>query len=338
MDGTEKAAIILSVLSPEVSQKVLEKLTPEEVEKLEKAKQSIGSLPPQEINRVFREVAGRIPEDFLPASREGREGKEQGGDRGSEQNSKKGKEGEEKEQDVEEEEDAQERLKEILDKADVKTMTNFIRSEHPQTIALILAQMDPAKSGQIIASLPERLQDEVIKRIATLEDVSMEVLKQVADVLENEIQTTGKSGQVLGGVKPVAEILNQAGRSTEQAILSRLEESDPEMADAIRQLMFVFDDLGKIDDRGIQAILREVTSQDLALALKTAGDEIKEKIFKNMSERAVEMLKEDMEAMGPVRLADVEKAQQEIIKVAMRLEQEGKIMISRGGGEGDVLV
>ena len=166
----------------------------------------------------------------------------------------------------------------------------------------------------------------------------MDILKQIADVLEGEIQSSGKSGQILGGVKPIAEILNQAGRTTEQAILARLEESDPEMADSIRQLMFVFDDLTKIDDKGIQGILREVTSQDLGLALKAAGDDIKDKIFKNMSERAVEMLKEDIEAMGPVRLSDVEKSQQEIIKVAMRLEQEGKIVISRGGSEGDTLV
>ncbi len=327
MKGTEKAAIILSILSPDVVKEILEKLSPEDVELLEKAKQGLAELPPEEVSEVFREVAGKISDDVLPvnpspppqseiAKREEEIG---GGEK-------------------EDEDDPQERLKQILDRADPKTLTNFIRSEHPQTIALILAQMDPAKSGQIIATLPEQLQDEIVKRIATLEDVSMDILRQVADVLENEIQATGKSGQVLGGIKPVAEILNQAGRSTEQAILSRIEETDPEMADSIRQLMFVFDDLAKIDDRGIQAILREVTSQDLALALKTAGDEIRGKIFKNMSERAVEMLKEDMESMGPVRLADVEKAQQEIIKVAMRLEQEGKIVISRGSGEGDVLV
>ncbi len=332
MKGDEKAAIILSVLSPDVSQKILEKLSPEEVGVLEKAKKKLDSLPPEEVSRVFREIAEKIPEDIIPPQQGSNTSEPSQTNKSNRKMDDKGGE------DIEEEEDAQERLKEILDKADIKTLTNFIRSEHPQTMALILAQMDPSKSGQIIASLPENLQDEVVKRIATLEEVSIEVLKHVADVLENEIQTTGKSGQVLGGIKPVAEILNQAGRSTEQLILSRLEETDPEMADSIRQLMFVFDDLSKIDDRGIQAILREVTSQDLALALKTAGDEIKEKIFKNMSERAVEMLKEDMEAMGPVRLSDVEKAQQEIIKIAMRLEQEGKIAISRGGGEGDVLV
>ncbi len=335
MKGAEKAAVVLSVLGPEISRKILEKLSPEEVQELEKAKKALNALPPEEVSRVFREVAGKIPgeKDDSPSLGKGEGSRENGtASPGGE------KSGEKEGHEEEDQENPQERLKHILDQADIKTLSNFMRSEHPQTIALILSQMDPSKSGQILSSLPEVLQDEVVKRIASLDEVSMSILEQIADVLENEIRATGASGQIMGGVKPIAEILNQAGRSTEQAILSRLEESDPDMADSIRQLMFVFDDLNKIDDRGIQAILREVTSQDLALALKTAGEDIREKIFKNMSERAVEMLKEDMEAMGPVRLSDVEKAQQEIIKVAMRLEQEGKIVISRGGGEGDVLV
>ncbi len=337
MKGSEKAAVVLSVLGPDISKQILERLSPEEVKVLENAKKTLGSLPPEEVNRVFHEVAEKIPEDHFPSQGlDTYRGSQKAGNAASD-SGKKNRE-EKGESSDEGGEDSQERLKRILARADVKALSNFMRSEHPQTIALILAQMDPVKSGQILSTLPEPLQDEVVKRIASLDEVSMNILKQVADVLENEIQATGKAGQIIGGVKPIAEILNQAGRSTEQAILSRLEESDPEMADSIRQLMFVFDDLNKIDDRGIQAILREVTSQDLALALKTAGEEVKEKIFNNMSARAVEMLKEDMEAMGPVRLSDVEKAQQEIIKVAMRLEQEGKIVINRGGGEGDILV
>ena len=327
MKGSEKAAVILSALSPELVQKILAHLSSEEINKLENAKGAIAALPPDEVSSVFREVSEKIAgvDSAFPVD-----------ERLKKKNKQKKGNGENTPE--EEEEDSQERLKVLLEKADVKTLSSFMRNEHPQTIALILAQMDATKSGRIIASLPELLQDEVIKRIANLEEVSMDILKQIADVLEGEIQSSGKSGQILGGVKPIAEILNQAGRTTEQAILARLEESDPEMADSIRQLMFVFDDLTKIDDKGIQGILREVTSQDLGLALKAAGDDIKDKIFKNMSERAVEMLKEDIEAMGPVRLSDVEKSQQEIIKVAMRLEQEGKIVISRGGSEGDTLV
>jgi len=327
MKGSEKAAVILSALSPELVQKILAHLSSEEISELESAKSAITALPPDEVSSVFREISEKISVEE-PAFPEGKDLKKK-----SESNKENGENTPE-----EDEEDSQERLKLLLEKADVKTLSSFIRNEHPQTIALILAQMDAVKSGQIIAGLPELLQDEVIKRIANLEAVSMDILKQIADVLEGEIQTSGKSGQILGGVKPIAEILNQAGRTTEQAILARLEESDPDMADSIRQLMFVFDDLGKIDDKGIQGILREVTSQDLGLALKAAGDDIKEKIFKNMSERAGEMLKEDIEAMGPVRLSDVEKSQQEIIKVAMRLEQEGKIVISRGGAEEDTLI
>ena len=327
MKGSEKAAVILSALSPELVQKILAHLSSEEISKLENAKGAIAALPPDEVSSVFREVSEKIAGVDSAFPVDGRLKKKNERKKGNGENAPE-----------EEEEDSQERLKALLEKADVKPLSSFMRNEHPQTIALILAQMDATKSGQIIASLPELLQDEVIKRIANLEEVSMDILKQIADVLEGEIQSSGKSGQILGGVKPIAEILNQAGRTTEQAILARLEESDPEMADSIRQLMFVFDDLGKIDDKGIQGILREVTSQDLGLALKAAGDDIKDKIFKNMSERAVEMLKEDIEAMGPVRLSDVEKSQQEIIKVAMRLEQEGKIVINRGGSEGDALV
>ena len=327
MKGSEKAAVILSALSPELVQKILAHLSSEEISKLENAKGAIAALPPDEVSSVFREVSEKIAGVDSAFPVDGRLKKKNERKKGNGENTPEEEEG-----------DSQERLKVLLEKADVKTLSSFMRNEHPQTIALILAQMDATKSGRIIASLPELLQDEVIKRIANLEEVSMDILKQIADVLEGEIQSSGKSGQILGGVKPIAEILNQAGRTTEQAILARLEESDPEMADSIRQLMFVFDDLTKIDDKGIQGILREVTSQDLGLALKAAGDDIKDKIFKNMSERAVEMLKEDIEAMGPVRLSDVEKSQQEIIKVAMRLEQEGKIVISRGGSEGDTLV
>ena len=222
----------------------------------------------------------------------------------------------------------------LLDDIDPKMVTDIIRNEHPQTIALILAHLSPEKSGTILPSLPEDLRAEVVLRISSLEGVPPDVVSDVAEMLENEVKSMGSmGGNQLGGIKAVADILNQMDRATESSVLSKIEETDPKMADEIRQLMFVFDDLVLIDDRGIQEILKEISSDDLAKALKTAGEAIKEKIFKNMSERAVEMLNEDIEDMGPIRLTDVEKAQQSITQIAMKLEEDGKITMGDRGGE-----
>ena len=222
----------------------------------------------------------------------------------------------------------------LLDDIDPKMVTDIIRNEHPQTIALILSHLSPEKSGAILPNLPEELRVEVILRISNLEGVPPEVINDVAEMLESEVKSMGTTGgHQLGGVKAVADILNQMDRTTESALLTKIEEANPKMADEIRQLMFVFDDLVLIDDRGIQEILKEISSDDLAKALKTAGEAVKEKIFKNMSERAVDMLNEDIEDMGPIRLSDVEKAQQTITQVAMKLEEEGKITMGGRGGE-----
>ena len=222
----------------------------------------------------------------------------------------------------------------LLDDIDPKMVTDIIRNEHPQTIALILSHLSPEKSGTILPNLPEELRAEVILRISNLDVVPPEVINDVAEMLESEVKSMGNTGgHQLGGVKAVADILNQMDRATESALLAKIEETDPKMADEIRQLMFVFDDLVLIDDRGIQEILKDISSDDLAKALKTAGEAVKEKIFKNMSERAVDMLNEDIEDMGPIRLSDVEKAQQTITQVAMKLEEEGKITMGGRGGE-----
>lgn len=222
----------------------------------------------------------------------------------------------------------------LLDDIDPKMVTDIIRNEHPQTIALILAHLSSEKSGMILPSLPEDLRAEVVLRISNLEGVPPDVISDVAEMLENEVKSMGSmGGRQMGGVKVVADILNQMDNATESSILSKIEETDPKMADEIRQLMFIFDDLALVDDRGIQEILKEISSDDLAKALKTASEAVKEKIFKNMSERAVEMLNEDIEDMGPIRLSDVEKAQQSIAQVAMKLEGEGNLVIEGRGSE-----
>jgi flagellar motor switch protein FliG len=200
-----------------------------------------------------------------------------------------------------------------LELIDPRTLATFIRNEHPQTIALILAHLDPKKCGETLKMLPEALHTEILLRIANLDAVAPEIIDEIDDVLRNEIQAMGSvSHQKIGGVEPIAEMLNLIDKATEAQILDNLEERDPELAEEVRNLMFVFDDLIKIDDRGIQELVKGVNNDKWKLALKTASEGVKELIFKNMSTRAAEMLREDMEAMGAVKLADVEGAQFEV--------------------------
>ncbi|MEW6264161.1 MAG: flagellar motor switch protein FliG [Thermodesulfobacteriota bacterium] len=221
---------------------------------------------------------------------------------------------------------------------DAKVLANFIRNEHPQTIALIMAHLDPNKAAEIISEFPEQLQIDVVLRISDLDRVPHQVVEEIEQVLREEITALGSVGsKKLGGANTVAEILNQVDQTTENAILSKIEEDRMELANEIRKLMFVFDDLINLDDRGIRAILKEVNNDELTLALKTASEAMRTKILSNLSERAADMIKEDLEVMGPVRLADVEKAQQSILRVAKKLEGEGKIVIGKSGGE-DVFV
>jgi len=221
---------------------------------------------------------------------------------------------------------------------DSSLLVEYLKGEHPQTIALVLAHLDHLKVAQIIKEMPEKLQSEIIFRIANLGMVPSGIIEDVDNVLKQEIEAMGSvESKKLGGVETVAEIMNQLDHNTENMIFASLEEMDADLAENIRQKMFVFEDLINIDNRGIQTILKEITNEDLSLALKTASEGIKGQILKNMSSRASEMLLEDMEAMGPVKLSDVESAQQNIVRVARKLEAAGKIVIGGKGGE-DVLV
>lgn len=227
---------------------------------------------------------------------------------------------------------------ESLELVDAKSLSNFLINEHPQTIAVILAHLEPEKKGEVLKRLPESLQAEVVLRLSNLDHVAPELILEVDRVLKQELQNLGTVEQAsLGGVQPVAEMLNVMDKNTETAIMSRIEEKDPILAEEIRKLMFVFEDIVKIDDRGIQTLLKEVPNDKLLLALKTANEEIRAKIFKNISQRAAKLLQDDLGNMGPARLSDVEGAQVEIVNAARRLEQEGKILIARGGSE-DALV
>lgn len=224
-------------------------------------------------------------------------------------------------------------------KLEPKILVNFLRNEHPQTISLVLSVLECTQAAIILADLKEETQVEVVMRMAELDKVSPDVLVEVDRVLQDELLSVeGMEGQRLGGVEAVAEILNNADRALEAQVLEGVEEQRESLAEEIRRLMFVFEDLMTVDDRGIMAILKEVSTDDLKLALKTASEDLQDKVFGNMSQRAVDMLKEDMEIMGPTRLKDVEGAQQAIIKIAKRLEQEGKVQLAAGGGGDDEFV
>lgn len=220
----------------------------------------------------------------------------------------------------------------ILRWLDSGAIANLLSREHPQTIAIIIAYLEANQAAEVLSKLPEHIKIDVALRIASLDQISPSILGELEDVLQSQLQSYTR-GRKIGGIKTVAEILNQLDRASEDLILKNIEEKDQILADEIRKLMFTFDDLVVIDDRGIQMILKEITTDDLALSLKMANDELKSKIFRNMSQRAVQILKEEIESKGAVRLSDVEKAQMNVVRIARRLEEEGKIVVGGKGGE-----
>jgi len=227
----------------------------------------------------------------------------------------------------------------FLQKAESENLLTFIQDEHPQTIALILAHLPSQKASEILVGLPGQKQIEVVKRIANMEQTNPDVIKEVERGLEHRLSDiVSQTFEKAGGVDTVAEILNLADRSTEKGMMEGLEAEDPDLGEQIRRLMFVFEDILLVNDKGIQAVLKEVENEELSLALKTASQELKDKILKNMSERAAQLIQEDMQYMGPVRVSDVEAAQQKIVDVVRRLEDAGEIIIAGRGGEKEMIV
>lgn len=217
---------------------------------------------------------------------------------------------------------------------DPKTLANFLSNEHPQTIAVLLCHMGTEKVGQVIKLLPAEVQSEVVMRIAFLEEITPEALGDIEDAVKEALKGMGSATKhKMGGVEYVADALNRLDKRTTNGILETISSENAELAEQIKQNMFVFEDLIKIDDRGIQEILKGVDQSELALALKVCTDEMKEKIFANMSERAAKILREDLEVMGPVKVSDVEKAQNNILKILDRLVSEGKVVLSGEGEE-----
>jgi flagellar motor switch protein FliG len=217
---------------------------------------------------------------------------------------------------------------------DPKLLAGFIKGEHPQTIAIIVSHLQHLKASQVLAYLPEQLQFEVVGRIANLESVPPDLIQEVDEVLEKELMSLGTRGEQIGGVGVVAEILNHCDHRTGDSILQFLEETDTDLAERVRKLMFVFEDLLHVNDAGIRELLKEIRNEELTMALKTASEDLKTKIFKNLSQRAAQMLQEDISMMGPARLSEVESAQQAILTVARKLEKDGKLVLAgKDGGE-----
>ncbi len=217
-------------------------------------------------------------------------------------------------------------------KADPKQLTNLISQEHPQTIALILAYLDPHQASQVIASLPDEQQADIARRIALMDRTSPEVLREVELVLKEKLSSVVQQDFAsAGGIQALVDILNNVDRGTEKLILEELEKDDDELVEEIRKRMFIFEDIISLDNASIQRIIREVDSKDLALALKGSSEEVRERLFKNVSKRAAEMLREEIDFMGPVRVREVEEAQQRIVSIIRKLDETGEIIISRGG-------
>ena len=330
MTGSDKAAILLIFLGSEATSKIYEHLDDEEIKKISQSMTSLGYVSRQTIEEVVQEFNHLTDpetgffsqgEDFVRKVLENALGLEKA---------------ETLLQEIYTSTRAD--LANILGNMDSKTVANFLSQEHPQTVAVILAKLRPKQSGDVIGLLPQDMQAEVVLRIADVEQVSPDILTEIEEVIRKELTSLGGMQRYkVGGLEKVVEVFSHLDRSREKQILDRLDEINPPLADVIRKHLFTFDDVFNLDDRSIQAIMREVNSGTLTLALKTCNDDLKEKIFRNISSRAAEMIKEDLEVMGPVRLSDVEKAQSEVVKVASRLEEEGKIVIAGRGGE-DVLV
>lgn len=331
LNGLQKAAVILITLGADLSAKVLKKnFNDDEIERITGEISLFENIP--------RETQRAVMEEFLQLM-QAREYLMRGGFDYA--------------KDLLEKAVGQQKAVEILEKVAVniqnvpfsslrktepKHLFNFIRDEHPQTMALILTYLHPEQASMILAALPPELQADVARRVAIIERISPEVIKEVEGVLEKKMSMIiPHHEQQTGGVKTLVSILNRVDRSTEKTILEELETNDPELADEIRKLMFVFEDIIKLHDVAIQRVLREVDQKDLAKAMRGTNEEVTNRIYKNMSKRAADMLREEIQFMGPVRLKDVEEAQQRIVQVIRRLDEAGEIIVARGGEDAIVL-
>ena len=330
LTGPEKAAILLALVGEELAAALAGELQEKELVMLRQGVHRMAQIGPEDIDEVFEDACR-----FLKKANIFAEGtsdylqrvitKAMGPEKASAILSR-----------IFQEETDESYGIDALHEMDGKMLAQFLQAEHPQTTAFILAHLYPAHAGEVFTLLSEDKQAEVAYRITRLGSTSPGAIEEVSKVLRNEIRQV--QGKQVGGVRPIAEILNFVDNATEERVMTGLNEFEPALADSIRELMFTFEDLGKIDDQSMQVLIREVEKDKWVMALRTASPNLKKKVFGNMSERAGALLKEEIESMGPVRLRDVEGAQREIIDFARRLESEGKIYLTSGKTKEDVLV
>lgn len=331
LDGITKSAILLLSLGKDVGASVLKSMKPETVEEVTRELASLGRVPDRLVTSVI--------EEFYSISLANQYASEGGLEYAQSllKSSMDPKSAERVLQQIQTQ--VQKTPFAFLQKAESENLLTFIQDEHPQTIALIICHLPHHKAAEILGGLPIQKQIEVIKRVANMEQTNPEVIKEVERGLESRLSSMlMQSMEKAGGIPTVAEILNLADRATEKSIMEGLESDDPDLVEQIRRLMFVFEDIKLVDDKGIQTILKELDNDDLTLALKTASEELKDKIFRNMSERAAGMIRENMQFMGPVKVSDVEAAQQRIVDIVRRLEDSGEIIIAGRGGDTEMLV
>nr|WP_156647194.1 flagellar motor switch protein FliG [Lentibacillus sp. JNUCC-1] len=330
LSGKQKAAVLLISMGPDVSAQVYKHLTEEEIEKLSLEISSVKKVDKtikEDVLDQFHQIA--LAQDYIS----------QGGIGYAKTVLEKAF-GEDEATNIINRltSSLQVRPFDFARKADPMQLLNFIQNEHPQTIALVLSYLDAEQAGQILSGLPEELQADIARRIALMDSTSPDIISQVEQILERKISSSLTEDYAqTGGIPAVVEVLNGVDRSTERTILDALEVQDPDLAEEIKKRMFVFEDIVILDNRAIQRVVREVDNEDLRLSLKVASDEVKDIVFKNMSQRMAETFKEEMEFMGPVRLRDVEEAQTRIVGTIRRLEEIGEIVIARGGGD-DIIV
>lgn len=327
LTGPQKASIFLLTLDPETATQVMRHLNEEEIKLITKTIANLDVVSQEVVENVLKEVKEKV--ENIALIHQAREflqkvvAKVLGEKKSAE-------------------------LGQVIDAFnpdtieaafDTKMLATLIQDEHPQIIALIISSLAPSSAKEILTELPDPIKAEVMYRISKMESIPPEVIEEVQKTLKEKIASSASSqSRHRGGVNKVVELAKSLDFKTLEAILNELQAIDPDLASVIEQQLFTFDDLGNLDDRSIQILLREVDTKDLALALKTASDELKDKFLRNLSERAREMMMEDMEVMGPVRIKDVENAQQKIVDIAKKLESEGKIILQQGGSEGDVFV
>jgi len=331
----EKVAVLLLSLDEELAAKVMKNFSPSEIELIGKQMSRLNSVSLEEVNNVAKEFCtlARQKGGVLPVHGDALKnlivkaaGEETAHDilTSIERTAGKGK-------------PYSNPLIQKLQEIDPQILIDFTRTEHPQTIALILSYVGAEQAANILETLTPEMQGDIVKRMATLKSVPHEVIEDIAKTLEKEIIVGGISDLQPGGITMVAEVMNRMNRNTENAVMKSLDDAVPEIAAEIRKKMFTFEDILKLDDRSIQELLREVTTEDLGRALKIVDEEMRAVIFRNMSKRGAEMLKEDIEMMPPIRLSEIEKSQRMIIDAAKKLESEGKLVLGRGEG-GDQFV